>query len=106
MADNKKSREDYNLPLNKQRKVIRRSLFGIRDAVMKGKLIPEKQMDLKEYIESQFEFGMNWSNFTFIWDVSARDFLKVIKEDQWEEEGGRYDGITGMNYPSSFTHQR
>ena len=48
---------------------------------------------------------MTWDNFTFLWDVSPADPLKVIREDEWKDLGGRYDPITGRKYPSAFTHQ-
>jgi len=88
-----------NLPYGKPRRRVRNLLFKIRF----GKFIGTS--DLKEHIESQFKFGMNWSTFTFAWDVSPKDPFKVITEDEWEAEGGKYDHITGSKNPPAFTHQ-
>lgn len=93
-----KKTKTKNLPTVSRRQ-IRYRLFMIRQ----GKdTITD---DLKSHIESQFQIGMSWKNFTFLWDVSPNDPLKVIREDQWKDEGGSYDGITGKKYPSAFTHQ-
>ena len=86
-------------PSTTNRRQIRFRLFRIREGndVVKD--------DLKAHIEAQFQIGMTWDNFTFLWDVSPADPLKVIREDEWKDLGGRYDPITGRKYPSAFTHQ-
>ena len=89
-----------NLPYGADRRRIRHRLFMIRFGKDDG-----SQDDLKKHIESQFRFGMNWPTFTFAWDVSPIDPLKVITEEEWEKEGGRHDHVTGSKNPSAFTHQ-
>ena len=81
------------------RKNIRYRIFRIREGN------DPVQDDLKMFIESQFQFGMSWKTFSYVWDVSPTDPLKVITEDQWDEEGGGYDVMTGIKSPSAFTHQ-
>ena len=104
--ENTLQREDYNLPAaGTRRRQIRNTLFKIRNGVRKRKEFPNEK-GLKEYIESQFTFGMTWDNFTFAWDISPKDIFKVITEDLWEDEGGGYDPVTGLNRPPSFTQQK
>ena len=90
-----------NLPPRdpKFRRNIRYRLFRIRDGA------DPVNDDLKEYIQSQFQFGMTWRTFTFMWDVSPTDPLKVITEEQRGDETGGYDPVTGMKSPPGFTHQ-
>jgi len=89
-----------NLPYKLNRRGVRYRLFMIRFRKDDG-----SRDDLKNHIESQFTFGQKWETFTFAWDVSPNDPFKVITEDQWEEEGGKYDRVTGGKHPSAFTHQ-
>ena len=91
-----------NLPYGITRRRLRNRLFKIRFRRDDG------ADDLKEHIESQFTFGQRWDTFTFTWDMSpnAADPFKVISEDDWEAEGGRYDHVTGGKMPSAFTHQK
>lgn len=86
-------------PVREQRRKIRFRLFRIRDGN------DPVNDDLKEHIQSQFQFGMTWNTFTFTWDVSPVDPLRVITEDAWDEEGGGYDVQTGIKSPPAFTHQ-
>lgn len=97
----KKSTKSLNLPDPREvtRSKIRYKLFLIR----LGKYTEDD--DLKEYIESQFSNGMTWKNFTFKWDVSPKDPLKVITQDEWVDEGGGMDEVTGKMYPPAFTSQ-
>ena len=88
-----------NVPVGIPRRLVRYRLFRIREGN------DEVIDDLKQHIEEQFQIGMNWNNFTFVWDVSPNDPLKVIRDDQWRDEGGRHDPITGKKYPPAFTHQ-
>jgi len=99
MAD--ESKQKSNLPPNDplHRKNIRYRIFRIREGN------DPVQDDLKQHLQDQFQFGMSWKMFTFTWDVSPTEPLKIIVEDQWEEEGGGYDRMTGIKAPSAFTHQ-
>jgi hypothetical protein len=93
--------EALKLPprIKENRRNIRYRLFRIRE----NKDVVND--DLKQFIESQFEFGMSWKTFTFTWDVSPQDPLKIITEDMWSDESGGYDSITGIKSPPGFTHQ-
>ena len=93
-----KALAELDVPRNLARRHIRYRLFRIR----RGD--DEVQDDLKEYIQRQFVGEMSWSTFTFNWDVSPGDPLKVIKEDQWADEGGGHD-VTGAYNPTAFTRQ-
>lgn len=86
-------------PVREQRRNIRYRIFQIRNDK------DPVQDDLKEFLQSQFQFGMSWKTFTFTWDVSPTDPLKVITEDAWEDEHGGYDVATGIKSPPAFTHQ-
>ena len=95
--ENKKPNLPYGLP----RRKLRNRLFKIRFGRDKS------GDDLKRHIESQFGFGQNWPTFTFTWDISPNpdNPFKVISEDDWEVEGGKYDPITHSRMPSAFTKQ-
>jgi hypothetical protein len=80
-----------------QRRHIRNSLFRIRSGDV------EDREELKKYIETQFTEIMNWSNFTFDWDVGVTDPLKVIRKLEWVENGGKF-GLFGFE-PPAFTGQ-
>lgn len=71
----------------KFRRDIRYRLFRIRE----GRL--EYDNGLKKLIEQQFEPDMKWDNFTFRWDVSPKDPLKVIMEAEWVSEGGAFEQV-------------
>ena len=81
-----------------QRRHIRYMLFQIR-------LNKDCDPALKSYVESQFEIGQHWSNFTFEWDVGADDPLQVISIEEWVKSGGAFDSI-GKRIPSAFTQQK
>jgi len=93
--------EELKLPprIKENRRNVRYRLFRIQE----NKDVVND--DLKQFVESQFEFGMTWKTFTFTWDVSPRDPLKVITEDMWDDEKGGYDPVTGVKSPPGFTHQ-
>ena len=85
-----------------RRKHVRYRLFRIRE---------DKDMydnGLRDFIEKQFKPGMFWKDFTFDWDVSPKDPLKLISPYEWNEEGGRHvilDSKTRICDPSAFTKQ-
>ena len=82
-----------------QRRHIRYKLFQIR--------INKKEidLDLKQFIENQFNKNHNWSNFTFEWDVGVDDPLKVICIEDWVASGGVFDSM-GKRIPPAFTQQK
>jgi len=84
------------------RRKIRYRLFRIRDG---GPLAVEHDLGLKAWIELQFKPSMNWKGFTFSWDVSPSEPLKVITPFQWLSDGGEIDEDTGLLIPSGFTNQ-
>lgn len=84
------------------RRGIRYRLFRIRDG---GDIAKEHDKGLKSWIEFQFKPGMIWDEFTFTWDVSPSEPLKVISPFEWLAEGGGIDPETGLCVPSGFTKQ-
>lgn len=92
------------------RRKIRYRLFRIRENQF------EFDKGLKKLIEAQFKPGMNWKTFTFNWDISANDPLKVVTPYEWKENGGEFetqnvlcdDGIVRQKNvcrPFAFTEQ-
>lgn len=91
--------------LNKSilRRDIRYHLFRIRDGIDLSKYDEYKDyIDLKQIIESQFSPNMDWENFTFEWDVSSIDPLKVITSFEWD---GKIDKFLNKCDPPAFTKQ-
>ena len=84
------------------RRGIRYRLFRIRDG---GEIAKEHDWGLKSWIEMQFKPGMVWRDFTFTWDVSPSEPLKVITPFEWLAEGGKIDQETNLCVPSGFTNQ-
>lgn len=86
---------------NVRRRDIRYRLFRIREG---GERLHEFDKGLKAFVELQFRSGMNWKNFTFVWDISATEFLKVISPFEWQSSGGK---LTKDGYcdPVAFTEQ-
>lgn len=91
------------------RRKIRYRLFRIRDAVKRGQK-PKQEYDngLKKWMELQFHPGMTWDQFTFEWDVSAKEPVKLIIPMEWD---GAYDAelyeLCGLKkcLPPAFTKQ-
>ena len=88
------------------RKQIRYRLFRIRDEVLKQKSAAEYDCGLRKWMELQFAQGITWENFTFIWDVSAVDPLKIVEAMEWDGQVIQ-DKNTGRRYcdPPAFTNQ-
>lgn len=88
------------------RKKIRYRLFRIKDAVLRQQIAEEYDCGLKKWMELQFAQGMNWTNFTFLWDVSSIDPLKIVEQMEWDGSVV-LDKSTGRRYcdPPAFTHQ-
>jgi hypothetical protein len=92
------------------RRVIRNRIFRIRagnDEYDKG---------LKSFLQKQLTPDMSFDTFTFTWDVSPREPLKVISPYEWISEGGTFeivnvqgdDGIIRQQKicdPTAFTKQ-
>jgi len=86
------------------RRKIRNRVFKIRQALIEGKA-PEAEDDsgLKKWIELQFTSHMKWyklsnkdgnktvdGGFTFDWDISAQEPLKIIDALEWD---GAFDTV-------------
>lgn len=67
-----------------ERRHIRYRLFRLRD----GSTEMAHDGGLKRWMELQFKPGMNWKNFTFDWDVSPSEPLKIVSIHEWVAEGG------------------
>lgn len=82
------------------RKQIRYRIFRIRENKT------EYDMGLKKWFELQFAVGMTWENFSYTWDVSAKDPLKVIDAIEWDGQV-ILDKATGKRFcdPPAFTNQ-
>ncbi len=86
-----------------QRRDIRYHIFRLRDGINFSEFPEYSQfIELKEIIEKQFIEDMNWENFTYDWDVSAKDPLKVITKFEWD---GQYDKFLNKCHPPAFTKQ-
>jgi len=46
---------------------------------------------LSKVLKAQFHPDMNMNNFTFNWDLSPKDPLKVVTVFEWKEEGGTFE---------------
>jgi len=69
------------------RRQLRYRIFRIRD----GR--EEFDLGLRKLIESQLEGRDSIADFTFTWDLSPKDPLKVINMFEWESEGGTFEVI-------------
>lgn len=102
--DEKLSEKNPDTPIKKWVRHIRRNiryrLFRIR------KNSQEHDKGLKKWMELQFREGMTWATFTFNWDVSANDPLKLIEQLEWDGEL-LFDPNTKKKTcdPAAFTHQ-
>lgn len=84
------------------RRLLRNKIFRIRE----GKWADNKEFEaIKNWFERQFKPGMTWANFTFEWDVSAIEPLKIITPFEWD--GMLVDGLGGSKLPdpAAFTKQ-
>jgi hypothetical protein len=88
------------------RRKIRYKIFRLRE----GKWQTDKELAaLKSWYEMQFQGGWSWKDFTFKWDVSAKDPLKIITQIEWD--GDVVSEKTGSGSlgkfcdPAAFTNQ-
>lgn len=84
------------------RRKIRYKIFRLRE----GKWETDKELAaLKSWFEKQFQAEWNFADFTFLWDISAIDPLKVVTPFEWD--GDVVPGVGGkMCDPSAFTKQK
>lgn len=92
------------LPLRKHTRIIRKQIRYRMFRIRENK--SEYDLGLKKWMELQFTSGMNWENFTFTWDVSANDPLKVVEQLEWDGQIV-FDKMAGKKFcdPPAFTHQ-
>jgi hypothetical protein len=69
------------------RRQIRYRLFRIRD----GR--DEYDNGLRKLFEAQLEGRTTFDQFTFAWDVSPMDPLKMVTPFEWESNGGKFEEI-------------
>lgn len=83
------------------RRKLRYKIFRLRE----GKWQTDKELAaLKAWYELQFQEGWTFVDFTFLWDVSAVDPLKVVTPFEWD--GEVLSGVGGKTCdPSAFTKQ-
>lgn len=79
------------------RRMIRNRLFKIREGIN----VEKHDQGLKSWFELQFNDDYAWDDFTFKWDVSVNEPLKLITPFEWD--GNVVDGRCD---PSAFTHQQ
>jgi len=96
------------------RRKLRYKIFRIRDRVAANTLHEDKELEaLASWYEKQFQSGWHFRNFTFDWDISAVDPLKVVSPFEWDgevqdqtlrvENGSRVRGK--FCDPTAFTNQ-
>ena len=69
------------------RRKLRYKIFRIRDCVAANTLQEDKGLlSLASWYEKQFRSGWHFRNFTFDWDISAIDPLKIISPFEWDGE--------------------
>ena len=91
--------------LTKRRK-MRHNMFKIIKRTRRDlELLPELQA-IKQIIDPQLEANhqINWSTFTFFWDIHPKDHTKIITKDGWFKAGGSYDELGALR-PTAFTEQ-
>lgn len=70
---------------------LRKMIHRMRQGCVVEHVEEDQLLGFKKLIESQFKHPMNWENFTFEWDLSAKDPLKIITVYEWQEEGGTFE---------------
>lgn len=83
------------------RRHIRNRLFRIRQ----GLTSPEFDGGLKAWMELQFKPGMTWENFTFKWDISPDQPLKIVSIEEWVACGGVLETYTERSEDGKYVLQ-
>ena len=113
-SDAKISRVQLRESTRAFRRKLRYKIFRIRDLTAAKTLSEDKELhSLAAWYEKQFRSGWGFVNFTFEWDISAVDPLKVISPFEWDgdvtdqtlriEQGSRIQGK--FCDPTAFTNQ-
>jgi len=92
------------------RRKIRNVLFRYRS----GRLETEEHKNLAQALrmiyEPQFstiaDAKMDWSNFTFLWDIHPTYYLMIVPMGQWLNMGGTVNKKTHLCEPTAFTKQK
>jgi len=89
-----------------KRKKMRHNMFKIIKRTRRDlELLPELEA-IKQIIDPQLDANhqINWSTFTFFWDIHPRNHTKIITKADWFKEGGSYDELGALR-PTAFTEQ-
>lgn len=102
--------EDVKPPSRKWTRVLRRQLRYKLFRLREGKWQSDPELAaLKAWYDSQFQSGWTWRDFTFKWDLSAVEPLKIVTPIEWD--GDVVAERTGAGSlgkfcdPAAFTHQ-
>lgn len=101
------------------RREIRRKLFQIRNKITNNDVFDDNEKSLKKWFELQFHSGMSWfskgqnneivGGFTWTWDISAQEPLKLIIPLEWDgnfDDGHDPNGMKmRLCVPPAFTRQ-
>jgi len=100
---------DINCANTLQLRTIRRKLRYKMFRIREGKWQQDSELkDIKEWIETQFENGWTFSGengFTFAWDLSVKNPLKIISPFEWDGTVQKDQIGTQRLDPSAFTRQ-
>lgn len=102
--------ENVKPPMRKWTRTIRRQLRYKLFRLREGKWQSDAELAaLKSWYDSQFQSGWTWKDFTFKWDLSAIDPLKIVTPIEWDGDvvaektaGGSLGKFCD---PAAFTHQ-
>lgn len=89
-----------------KRKKMRYNMFKIVKCMVREIELRPELIAIKQIIDPQLDGNhqINWSTFTFYWDIHPKDHTKIITKDSWFKEGGNYDEL-GALQPTAFTEQ-
>ena len=97
------------------RRFIRRIILRIRNHKHFEKEHKPYVIGIKLIYEKHFNNEINWSTFTYTWDLNPKNPLEIVRPNQWQSAGGEFwnkdrhgnDGkvLHGMHKPTAFTHQ-
>lgn len=96
-------------PVRKWTRLLRRQLRYKLFRLREGKWQNDAELAaIKEWYELQFHGGWHWRDFTFKWDLSAADPLRIVTPIEWD--GDVVAEKTGSSVgkfcdPSAFTNQ-
>lgn len=88
------------------RRKMRHNMFKIIKRIRRELEMTPELEGIKLIIDPQLDADrqINWSTFTFLWDLHPKDHTRIILKDRWFPEGGQYDEL-GALQPTAFTEQ-